>query len=76
MYTDHSAVKSVRLDPHAVGKHARWWSRVFNGVLREIEILYRPGKETACADALSRHPRQSALEKGVAESEAQVMSTC
>ena len=72
VYTDHSAVKSVLLDPHAVGKHARWWSWVFNGGLKEIEILYRPRKENACADALSWHPHQFAPEEGVA---AQVMST-
>ena len=28
IYTDHSEVKRVLLDPHAVGKHAHWWSRV------------------------------------------------
>ena len=73
IYTDHSAVKSVLLDPHAVGKHARWWSRVFNSGINEVEILYRPGRDNACADALSRHPIQPAPKRGVAESEIQVM---
>ena len=73
IYTDHSAIKSVLLYPHAVGKHARWWSRVFNSGINEVEILYRPGRDNACADALSRHPIQPAPKRGVAESESQVM---
>ena len=32
VYTDHSAVKGVLLDRHATGKHARWWSQVFNTI--------------------------------------------
>ena len=66
-YTDHSAVKSVLLDPHATGKHARWWSRVFNSGIKEIEIVYRPGKENACADAPSRYPHAPAPAEGIAE---------
>ena len=73
VYTDHSAVKSVLLNPHATGKHARWWSRVFNSGTKEIEIIYRPGKENACADALSHCPHVPAQAEGIAEAKARVL---
>ena len=42
------------LDPHETGKHARWWSHIFNSGIKEIEIVYQPGKENACAEAEAR----------------------
>ena len=56
--TDHTAVKSVLLNPDASGKHARWWAKVFESGLGNITICYRKGSENAPADALSRAPCQ------------------
>ena len=56
VYTDHSAVRAVLETPNPSGKHARWWSKVFGSGVRRLEIIYRPGKENANADALSRAP--------------------
>ena len=42
--------------PSASGKHARWWGKLFSCGLRSIKIVYRPGKDNASADALSRCP--------------------
>ena len=56
VYTDHSAVRAVLETPSASGKHARWWSKIFSSGLRSIKIVYRPGKDNASADALSRCP--------------------
>ncbi len=54
--TDHSAVKAVLLSPNPTGKHARWWTRVYGSGIREVNIVYRSGKENVVADALSRSP--------------------
>jgi len=54
--TDHVAVKSLLATPSPSGKHARWWLQVFGSGVRKIDIVYRPGKENARADALSRNP--------------------
>ena len=59
VYTDHSAVRAVLETTSPSGKHARWWSKLFSSGLRSIKILYHPGKENACADALSRNPALS-----------------
>ena len=56
VFTDHSAVKSVLGSPGSSGKHARWWSKVFGSGVKEVNIVYRPGKENDRADALSRNP--------------------
>ena len=56
VYTDHSAVKAVLLAPNPSGKHARWWTRVYGSGIQEVDIVYRPGKRSANADALSRSP--------------------
>ncbi len=36
--TDHTAVKSVLLNPDASGKHARWWAKVFESGLGNITM--------------------------------------
>ena len=54
--TDHTAVKSVLLNPNANGKHARWWTRVFDNGISDVAITYRRGRENLNADALSRAP--------------------
>ncbi len=56
VYTDHSAVKAVLKAPNPSGKHARWWTRVYGSGIQEVDIVYRPGKQCANADALSRSP--------------------
>ena len=54
VFTDHSAVKAV-LETLS-GKHARRWSKVFGSGVRNINIVYRAGKENGNADALSQCP--------------------
>ena len=56
VYTAHLAVNAVLGAPGSSGKHARWWSKVFGSGVKEVDILYRPGKENDRADALSRNP--------------------
>ena len=72
IFTDHTAVKAVLGTPQPNGKHARWWSKVFGSGIKEVEIVYRPGKENANADTLSRQPYLDAPPQGIAESEVQV----
>ena len=54
--TDHTAVKSILLNPDVSGKHARWWAKVFESGIGDITICYRRGSENAMADALSTSP--------------------
>ena len=56
IYTDHSAVKAVLLAPNPSGKYARWWTRVYGSGNQEVDIVYRPGKQSANTDTLSRSP--------------------
>ena len=72
VYTDHSAVRSVLQNPNANGKHARWWTKVYGSGIADLSIIYRPGKDNASADALSRCPQSPAPVIGEAETEVQV----
>ena len=56
VYTDHSAVKAILETPSPNGKYARWCTKVYGSGVKQLEIHYRPGKENANADALSRNP--------------------
>ena len=62
-------MESVLLDPHAVGRHACWWSTVESKKLTLVIV------QEERMPALSRHPYQASLIEDVAESEAQVMLT-
>ena len=70
--TDHSAVKAVLETPNPTGKHARWWTRVYGRGVREVDIVYRSGRENASANTLSRCPQEPAPLCGVAQDETQV----
>ena len=56
VYTDHIAAKAVLTNPQASGKHARRCSHVYCTGIRNLEIVYRAGRENSNADALSRAP--------------------
>ena len=72
VYTDHSAVKSVLETSSPSGRHARWWTRVYGQGIKEVNIVFRAGKEKVAADALSRNPLPNVPSEGLAESETQV----
>ena len=69
VYTDHSAVKAVLETPNPSGKHARWWTKVYGSGVKDVHIVYRPGKLNASADALSRSPQAPAPLEGTEEEE-------
>ena len=50
--TDHSAVKTVLGAPSSCSKHARWWLKVFSSGVKDVQIVYRPGRDNDQADAL------------------------
>ena len=54
--TDHTAVKALLANLSPSGKHAWWWLQVYGSGIRKVDSVYRPGKENARADALSRNP--------------------
>ena len=72
VFTDHTAVKAVLQNPSPSSKHAQWWTKVHGSGVKDIRIIYRPGKENLNADALSRQPYLPAPSEGVAEGEIQV----
>ena len=72
VYTDHSAVKTVLLNPNNSGKHARWWTKAFGSGLREVEIVHKTGKLSSNVDALSCKPCWPASQVEIGESEVQV----
>ena len=43
VFTDHSAVCTILQNPHASGKHARWWLKVHGSGLKFVASL-RPGE--------------------------------
>ena len=65
--TDHAAVRAV-LETW----HARWWTRVYGTGLKDIHIVYRPGRLNATADALSQSPHSESPAIGEGEHETQV----
>ena len=73
--TDHSAVKAVLCTPGGSSKHARWWTQVYGAGIRNVDIIYRAGRDNANADALSRQPHLPALAVGMGDDDAQVLST-
>ena len=72
VYTDHSAVKSVLEMSSSSGRHAPWWTRVYGRGIKEVNVVFRAGKENVAADALSRNPLPEMPTEGLAESETQV----
>ena len=72
VYTDNSAVKAVLETSSPSGRHARWWTRVYGQGIKEVNIVYRAGKDNVAADALSRNPLQVVPVEGLAEDETQV----
>ena len=72
VFTDHTAVKAVLKTPNPTGKHARWWNKVYGCGVRDVRIVYRAGKESKNADALSHSPVLPAPEVGIAKGEVHV----
>lgn len=72
IFTDHTAVEAVLEAPNPTGKHAHWWTRVHGCGIREVQIVYRAGRENRSADTLSRSPILPAPRIGLAEDEVQV----
>ena len=60
VYTDHSAVKAVLETPNPSAKHARWWTKVYGSGVKNIQIVYRSGRENSNADTLSCSPQAAA----------------
>ena len=61
VYTDHLAAKTVIQSPSLNGKHARWWTKIYSSGIKKVTIVYRPGKDNARADSLSRNPVSPAV---------------
>lgn len=56
MDTKSLSLLIIQHNPEANSKHARWWLKVYRSGIRDVQIIYRPGKENGRADALSRNP--------------------
>ena len=69
VFTDHTAVKAVLQNPNPSNKHARWYTKVHGSGVKDVKIIYQPGKEYLNADTLSRQPYSSAPSEGVMEGE-------
>ena len=59
VFTDHAPVQSLLYNTRATGKLARWADAIAEF---DIEICYKPGRQNANADALSRSPIPSTEE--------------
>lgn len=58
MITDHDSLKYLNTQPLLSGRLARWAELIQD---YDMEIIYKPGKTNAVADALSRKPDQLAV---------------
>ena len=76
VYTDHAAVEIVWETPNPSGKHANWWSKVYESGVRSIDIIYKSGKSNTNADALSRNPVRPAIQQVEEVQVAAIQSDC
>ena len=53
IYTDHASLRTATQSPHLSQRMARWLSFFAE---YNFEVKYKPGKQNALADALSRRP--------------------
>ena len=53
VYTDHASLRTATQSPHLSQRMARWLSFFAE---YNFEVKYKPGKQNALADALSRRP--------------------
>ena len=60
IFTDHTAVGAVLKGAGLSGKHARWWAKLYEGGMKEVNVKYRAGKENCNANALPRCPQGEA----------------
>jgi len=70
--TDCSAVKAVLSTPSPNGKHACWWSKIYNSGVTAATITHRAGKENLNVDVLSRNPHNLPPDNGIGEEEVQI----
>ena len=59
-------------NPGGNGKHARWWTKVYGSGVKNVDIVYRAGRDNLHADALSRQPYLPAPQEGVVQGDLQV----
>jgi len=53
IYTDHASLRTATQSPHLSHRMARWLSFFAE---YNLEVKYKPGKQNALVDALSRRP--------------------